>query len=273
MHVFICRKERDRTTEFKGFPMTGTTLGERLEQKPFTLALSAGFFGFYAHGGMAAALLDAGLKPARYTGSSAGSLIGGCLAAGMQIRDIQELLFALRRHDFWDPALGWGLLRGDKMDALLRAHLGHVDIQALPTDFSCSAWCVRDKETVSFVRGDLVHAIRASSAFPMMFQPVVIDGARYLDGGIRDRPGLHAVAEHEPTLYHHLSTRSPWRLKGAPRYPDVGQSIHLLDLGAFQKLGPTRLYAGPAVWGDAYERTRKALDTDVGKNTERRVIL
>lgn len=42
------------------------TLQTWLEENPFTLALSSGFFGFYAHAGFLKALEERGLAPERY---------------------------------------------------------------------------------------------------------------------------------------------------------------------------------------------------------------
>ena len=54
---------------------------ELLRQEPFTLALSAGFFGFFAHTGFLSALEERDVRPHRVVGASAGagrrSLVGG----------------------------------------------------------------------------------------------------------------------------------------------------------------------------------------------------
>ena len=61
------------------------TLREQLKQQSFTLSLSAGFFGFYAHAGLVSVLEEEQLTPERLTGCSAGSLIGGLWASGCQM--------------------------------------------------------------------------------------------------------------------------------------------------------------------------------------------
>src|SRR5690606_33221631 len=50
------------------------THSDWLAREPFTLALSAGFFGFFAHTGVLLALEHAGLRPRRIVGVSAGAL-------------------------------------------------------------------------------------------------------------------------------------------------------------------------------------------------------
>src|SRR5438067_11739686 len=98
-------------------------LADWLAEGPFTLVMSSGFFSFYAHTGMFGALVDAGHVPAAAAGSSAGALVGGAWAAGLEPSELAAVLSQLRRDDFWDPALGIGLLAGRKFDALLRRML------------------------------------------------------------------------------------------------------------------------------------------------------
>src|SRR5690349_16728886 len=93
---------------------------EWLRQAPFTLSLSAGFFGFYAHAGFLKALTEQNLTPARITGSSAGAIIAALHAAGHSPTQIKDMLCTLKRQDFWDPGLGIGLLKGKKMEAILQ---------------------------------------------------------------------------------------------------------------------------------------------------------
>ena len=50
-------------------------LGDWLSDAPFSLALSAGFFGFYAHAGAIRALEEAHLAPTAVCGASAGAIL------------------------------------------------------------------------------------------------------------------------------------------------------------------------------------------------------
>src|SRR5512138_1576520 len=89
------------------------SLRDWLAAAPFTLAMSSGFFGFFAHAGVVSVLEEEGLTPARICGSSAGALVGGLWAAGVRAARIREELLALRREHFWDVGgPGLGLLRG-----------------------------------------------------------------------------------------------------------------------------------------------------------------
>lgn len=78
------------------------TLAAWLAEAPFTLAMSSGFFGFFAHAGFLAALEDQGLRPSAVRGSSAGALVTGAYAAGLAATDLARTLFRIQRRDFWD---------------------------------------------------------------------------------------------------------------------------------------------------------------------------
>lgn len=248
-------------------PTLSFRLADALAAQPFTLCMSAGFFGFYAHGGMLSALDSFGLKPRRIVGASAGAIVGGCVAAGAELSDLHAFLFYLQRQDFWDPAPGFGFLRGERFDRMLRDLMPTTDRQAFRIPFACSAWSVRDRRSIAIEDGDPVVSMRASAAFPGLFHPVTLRGRSYLDGGIGDRPGFAALGEGERTLYHHLSTRSAWRRRGSMGPPPHEPTTHCLDLGSFRRLGPFSLQDGPTVWAEARERTLRRLDARWMPNT------
>src|SRR5215212_4813676 len=105
-----------------GSRMPLPTLREWLADGPFSLAMSSGFFGFFAHAGVMTVLEDVGHLPVRVSGPSAGALVGGIWASGLDAPRIRDELLGLRREDFWDPGFGLGLLRGrlfrERLDAL-----------------------------------------------------------------------------------------------------------------------------------------------------------
>lgn len=236
--------------------MSPPTLRDWLRERPFGLALSSGFFGFYAHCGFLLALEQAGLHPRRVTGSSAGALVGGAWASGRSATELVEALLRLRREDFWDPGPGPGLLRGERFQALLDELLVAPRIEACRVPLALSVFDVRARRTWALDRGPLGPAIRASCAVPVMFQPVVIDGRPLLDGGILDRPGLAGMPGDVRVLHHHLPSRTRWftRLGDAEARPRRAELVSLV-LDGLPKVDPFRLGRGPA----AIEVARRAL--------------
>ena len=68
-----------------------STLRRWLSEGPFTLDMSSGFFGFFAHAGVVSVLEEEQLFPARVSGSSAGALIGGTFGAVLVSFSLKEV--------------------------------------------------------------------------------------------------------------------------------------------------------------------------------------
>jgi NTE family protein len=237
------------------------TLRDWLRDRPFTLTLSSGFFGFFAHAGAVLALEEAGLTPARITGSSAGALVGGLWGAGVAAPRIRDELVALRREHFWDPAPGAGLLRGALFRARLEAVLPAQTFEQCPVPVAVSAFDVMRRRTAILDRGPLAEALHASCAAPLLFQPVRVGARLLLDGGVLDRHGLAAVSEDERVLYHHLTSRSPWRRRNSPalRVPSR-PSLRAVAIEGIPRLGPFRLERAAEAVRIAADGVRAALD-------------
>lgn len=241
--------------------MTEPTLGEWLSAEPFTLAMSSGFFGFFAHTGVLLALEERGLSPRRVTGSSAGALVGGLHAAGLDAERLREELLRLERAHFWDPGPGAGLLRGARFQAHLERLLPVSTFEACRIPASVSVFDLRSRSTRVLRDGALASALRASCTVPFLFQPVWRDGRPLLDGGILDRPGLADVAPGERVLYHHLASRSPWRRRTSPALAIPERpNLTAFVLPGLPRSGPFALEEGRRALEAARARTRRALD-------------
>jgi NTE family protein len=236
------------------------TLRDWLAEKPFTLVMSSGFFGFYAHTGVVAVLEEQGLRPTRIAGSSAGALVGALWGAGIPAERIREELLGLRRQHFWDLRPGLGLLRGGLFRALLERVLPVKTFEESPVPLALSVWDVLARRTAVLERGPLAPAVHASCALPVLFHPVRHEGRLYADGGIADRPGLAGVPEGERVLYHHLTARSPWRRRNSPALlvPER-RGLQAITVAGLPRLGPFRLARGRDAMELAAAGVREAL--------------
>ena len=236
------------------------TLRDWISEAPYTLALSSGFFGFFAHAGVVSVLEEEQLMPIRILGSSAGALVGGLWAAGVPARSIRDELLALRREHFWDPRPGLGLLRG----ALFRGHLEAVlpvrTFEECRCPLAVSVFDVIARRTVVVSSGPLAPALHASCALPILFQPVRMGRRLYADGGVLDRHALAGLGAGERVLYHHLTSRSPWRRRNSPalRVPPIA-SLRAVSLAGLPRVGPFRLERGGEAMDGAAEGMRAAL--------------
>lgn len=235
-------------------------LRDWLREQPFGLAMSSGFFSFFAHTGFLDALLGAGHVPVHVAGSSAGALVGGAWASGVSTAELEATFRSLKRADFWDPTLGAGLLAGKKFDALLRRLLPVAAIESCAIPTKISVFEIASRTTRVIERGDLPDAIRASCCVPIMFHPVTIEGRAYWDGGILDRPGIAGIPDGKRLLFHHIASKSPWR--AVLPIPKRSNMVSIVIEG-LPRSGPWKLDAGRRALELAREATRRALDAEI----------
>lgn len=240
--------------------MPNSKLADWLAEEPFHLSLSSGFFSFFAHLGFISALEDENLLPSSIAGSSAGALIGGLWAAGLNMQQLQEAVFDLKKADFWDPGLGYGLLKGEKFRKLIRQLSPVSRIEDCVIPLALSVYNIHSKTSEVKRQGELADILYASCAVPVLFHPIRLNGQLYADGGIKDRPALASVKQGERVLHHHISSRSPWRRKSDPalKAPERENqvSVSLLNL---PRSGPNKLQLGPAIYQQARRQTQAAL--------------
>jgi NTE family protein len=189
-----------------------TTLADLLRARRFGLVLSAGYFGFFGHAGLVAALEAEELTPAAWAGTSAGALVAAMGASGMTAREIGELMSAVKRDDFWDPAplsMLWdtirgrgatGLLRGRRFRELLEKHLRVRTIEACASPLVIVTSDVTSASPRVHDRGPLAAAVHASCAYPGLFQTVEDDLSQLWDGGLVDKAPLVALADRARDL-------------------------------------------------------------------------
>jgi NTE family protein len=248
-----------------------TTLRDWLRAEPFALGMSSGFFGFFAHCGVLSVLEEERLLPSRVAGSSAGALVTGIWASGIDTPAIAEALLDLRREHFWDPAPGAGLLRGRLFRRRLDALLPTDDLARCRVPAAVSVYDLWQRRVRVLDRGPLAPALHASCAVPIMFHPVRHAGGLLVDGGVGDRPGLAGLAGAPRVLYHHLESRSPWRgaLARSARAAetrarqDTSRELVTLTIDGLPRVTPFRLERGAVALETARDAMRTALDRPV----------
>ena len=241
------------------------TLRTWLASAPFTLTMSSGFFGFFAHAGVLRVLEEEALLPARASGSSAGALATGLWAAGASSSDFVLELNRLARTDFWDPAPGWGLLRGERFRALLARLLPVRTFAECRIPVSISVFDLTERRTKTIDSGELAPAIQASCTVPVLFHPFTHEGHALFDGGIFDRPGLAGVPLDARVFYHHLPSRIPFRFLHHPLGRGIPQRSGLVPfvVESLPRPDPFRLDAGRRAIEVAASALRLALDREI----------
>lgn len=245
-------------------PSIHPSLKEWLREQPFAMGMSAGFFGFFAHAGVLTILEDHDLLPMRVSGSSAGALSAGAWASGLSAAAFARELLSLRRSEFWDPAPGFGLLKGDLFRKRLSSILPVQRFEQCRVPLAVSVYDLFSRTTYAVSEGELVPAIAASCTLPGLFHPARLNGRTVLDGGIVDRHGLMGMPRNERLFYHHLASRSPWRSAGSPALeipsPLSRPAMAVLVIDELPRVGPFRLEQGEKAFNSARKTMKAALN-------------
>lgn len=187
----------------------------------FGIALAGGGARGAAHVGVLKALEENGLYPSSLAGASAGSIVAGLYAAGCSVKELEELVNYLAENEnkLLDPDL-WGivktffqlvtlrtitisgLLKGNVLEKLLHKYSRGINIQEAKKIIAIPAVDLNSGETVVFSNAEshentlrqmiwrndvlLSQAMRASSAYPSVFQPKDLGLMRLTDGGVTD---------------------------------------------------------------------------------------
>lgn len=151
------------------------------------LALSGGAARGIAHVGVLRALVENNIPIDFIAGTSAGSLVGGAMASGMPLDQIEDLGRKMRWRDVGRMTVSrLGVQSNERLEQYLRERLPVTRFEDLPIPFAAVA---TDLKTGSAVilrdQGDVPFAIRASCAIPGWYVPVVDEAGRQLvDGGL-----------------------------------------------------------------------------------------
>ncbi len=198
----------------------GTSQAQEFESssKPRVgLVLSGGGAKGFAHIGVLKVIDSLGIKIDYVAGTSMGAIVGSLYASGYSGKQLDSIFRSLdfdkvindnlprSAKTFYERdntekyaialpfnkfklKLPSALSRGQNVFNLLSKLTLHVsevdDFENLPIPFFCVATNIETGEEVILDSGNLPLCITASGAFPSLFQPVDIDGALLVDGGV-----------------------------------------------------------------------------------------
>lgn len=149
------------------------------------LVLGGGAIRGFSHIGVIKVLQAEGIVPDMVVGTSAGSVAGALYAAGLSGYDMQTIAFDIDKATVMDWSIfSKGMLKGEALQDFVNKAVGNKSIENLKIPFACVATRLDTGDAVLFQRGNVGTAVRASSSVPGVFQPVVIAGVEYVDGGL-----------------------------------------------------------------------------------------
>jgi NTE family protein len=149
------------------------------------LALGGGFARGYAHLGVLRVFEEHKIPISCISGTSVGSILGAAYASGAPLSRIIEKCREIRFRDFarWRVSR-FGLASNDRLGALVQRFFDSRQFEELEIPAAIVATDLGSGDPVVFRQGNLADAIRASCAFPGLFEPVQIGTRHLADGGL-----------------------------------------------------------------------------------------
>lgn len=160
---------------------------QMVERPRIGLALSGGAARGIAHLGVLKVLEEQNVPIDFIAGTSAGALVGGAVAAGIPLAELEEWARSLRWRDIGRMTLSrLGVQSNARLEELIRARFPVTRFEDLRVPFAAVATDLHTgKAVVMSNEGDVPFAIRASCALPGWYVPVVDEQGRQLvDGGL-----------------------------------------------------------------------------------------
>lgn len=164
--------------------------------KKIGLVLGGGASRGFAHLGVLKVLEENHIPIDIVTGCSMGAIIGGLYATGSDLDILSKYSIAFDMKKYIDFSIKTGgFIEGKKVEGLLKLLTKSMRIEQAKIPFACVAVDVCTGKLVTFTRGPMYRAIRASISMPGIFAPYKLDGGLYIDGGVLDRLPMQAARD------------------------------------------------------------------------------
>ncbi len=165
-----------------------------MSRKTVGLALGGGSARGFAHMGLISVFEKYGVPVQVVSGCSMGAIIGGIYASGCEIAYLENFMKAVdlkKLYDYTIPSRGY--VKGNRIQQMVKILTRGYVFGETKLPFACIAVDVQSGELVTFDKGPLHEAIRASISIPGVFVPHEYEGRTYVDGGVLDRNAIQAA--------------------------------------------------------------------------------
>lgn len=162
-------------------------MNELKETKKYRLglALSGGGARGFAHPGALKAIEDFGLRPEIISGTSSGAIAGVLYADGYSPEEIISLFVGKEFREFVEIQVPVAAIFGiSGFRRFLKKHLRTKNLEDLQIPVKIVTTNLDEGTIAIFDQGPIIEPLVASCSIPIIFNPVVIDGINYVDGGI-----------------------------------------------------------------------------------------
>lgn len=138
-----------------------------------------------AHIGVLKRIEELPLEIKQVAGTSIGAIVGAFIADGFSSKEIENIFIdAAFSFDLNYFKFSEALLSSKKMKKLLETNLRSKTFEQLKLPFFVCVTNYNTGKAEYISSGNLVQAILASAAIPIMYKPIKIGGKTYIDGGL-----------------------------------------------------------------------------------------
>jgi len=167
------------------------------------VAFSGGGAKGFSHIGVLQAFNKFGIDIHIQSGVSAGSIAAVLYGAGLTPEEMIDCFaYTNKMGDFTEWTIPrQALLRLDKFGKILDSWLDVKNIEDLKIPTVICATDFDHGKSVGWAKGEIVPRVLASCSIPIIFPPVRINGAHYVDGGVLRNLPAWAIRQYCGTLY------------------------------------------------------------------------
>src|SRR5438105_4700045 len=155
--------------------------------KIINIILSGGGARGIAHLGVIKALLENDFRINAISGVSSGAIAGAFIAKGLTPEEVLEVAVENSNFNIRRPPFRLGFFNKNIMEQVLHKYFPSDSFSDLKIPLYISATNINTSTTDYFSSGELIKPLIASSALPVLFSPVEINGFQYLDGGMLNK--------------------------------------------------------------------------------------
>lgn len=164
--------------------------------KKIKLVISGSGFPFPVFVGAILRLAEEDMEIAEVCATSGGAIVAAALASGYRpnkdliklIKQTLPMKNKLLDFSIWSLITKWGLLKGDSTEAMFNKYFvktmneAKIPIHIVATNLDKREMRIFSSSTDPGL--SMAKVVRASMSIPALFAPVIIDGQRYVDGGL-----------------------------------------------------------------------------------------
>ena len=120
-------------------------------------------------------------------GSSIGGLVGASYCLGVPTYTMEKAALKFSWDKLADFSISrWSVIKGKKLEKIIAEFTDKKTFSDAEIPFAITTTDIETGEELVHTKGNLQKIIRASCSWPGIFPPVVIEGKKLVDGGIRN---------------------------------------------------------------------------------------